>query len=137
LSVNESQNGKLTAKQERAIKALLSEPTTKDAAVEAKVSEATLRRWLKDAAFSASYREARNQLLETTLTWLQQASGEAVDTLKEVMADKMAKGSERVSAAKAVLEMALKARDVLEVEERLAALEAKFDAQQKGGRKQR
>ncbi len=135
MEVNGNPNEKLTAKQQRAIKALLDEPTTKAAAESAKVGETTLHRWLNDPAFSSAYREARGRLLETTLTRLQQVSGKAVDTLETVMTDEAAKGSERVSAAKAVLEMTLKAREVLETEERLRALEAKLDAMQPNKRR--
>ena len=98
------------------------------------MSEATIWRWLADEAFADAYREARTKSLETTLTALQSAGAEAVQALRDVMNDRLAKGSERVSAAKAVLELGLKGREVLETEERLAALEERLAAQP-GGRK--
>jgi hypothetical protein len=129
MRVNESHNGELSGKQQRAIEALLSEPTTKAAAEKAKVSEATLHRWLNDPAFSVAHKEARGRLLETTLTALQSASVEAVACLRNVVNDKGAPTTARVSAARNVLDFALKAHDVLEVEERLMVLEARLDAQ--------
>jgi len=125
MSENGNQNG-LTDKQQRAITALLSEPTAKSAAKKAKVSETTLYRWLSDALFSAALREARGRVLESTLSALQGASGKAVETLLDVMDDKTAHPSARVSAAKAVLEMMLRGRDALDNEERLRLLELRL-----------
>jgi AcrR family transcriptional regulator len=120
---------KLSSKQQRALEALLREPTIQAAADAAGVSKATIFRWLAEDVFSAVYRDLRGQLLESTLTALQQASGDAVATLRTVMTDETAKGSERVSAARCVLEMSLKAREILETEERLADLETRLNAQ--------
>ncbi len=131
-----TESKRLTAKQERALQALLVTPTTRAAAEAAGVSEATIWRWLADADFSAVYREARTKSLESTLTALQAAGADAVKALRDVMNDTNAKGSERVSAAKAIIELGLKGRDVLETEERLAALEERLAAQP-GGRKTR
>lgn len=122
-----SENERLSAKQQRAIEALLTEPTTRSAAEAAKVSEATIFRWLAEPVFAAMYREARGRLLESTLTALQAASADAVTCLRDVINDKAAQVSARVSAAKTVLELGLKAREVLEVEERLAYLEKAFE----------
>lgn len=120
---NGSKSGELTAKQLRAIEALLREPTTTAAAKAAKVGETTIFRWLADPAFAAAYRQARGRLLEDTLANLQAASGDAVRTLRAVLDDEAARPGEKVSAARAILEYSLKAREVLEVEERLRALE--------------
>lgn len=125
----------LTAKQQRAIAALVAEPTTHAAAQKSGVSETTLWRWLQEEDFSEAYQAAKSQLLESTLVALQSASVEAVITLKEVMTDTTAQPSARVSAARAVLDTALKAREVLEVEERLAYLEKYLDLKNKGERK--
>lgn len=122
-----SENERLSAKQQRAIEALLTEPTTRAAAEAAKVSEATIFRWLAEPVFAAAYREARGRLLESTLTALQAASADAVTCLRDVINDKAAQVSARVSAAKTVIELGLKARETLEVEERLAYLEKVFE----------
>lgn len=125
MSANDSQTG-LTAKQDRAILALLSEPTAKKAAEVAKIAEVTIHRWLNDPAFSTTLKEARSRALESTLSSLQGASGKAVETLHEVMKDKTAQPAARVSAAKTILEMTIRARDILETEERLRVLEARL-----------
>src|SRR5262249_4095729 len=127
----ESKNG-LSDKQRRAIAALLSEPTGKAAAKAAKGSEATIYRWQADPMFSATLKEARGRALESTLTSLQGASGQAVSTLVSVMTDDQAQTSARVSAARTVLEMTLKARDQLELSERLVYLEKLFAIRNEG-----
>jgi hypothetical protein len=53
--------GVLTPDQERAILALLNQPTIGKAAEEAKVGERSLYRWLKDPTFAGAYREARRE----------------------------------------------------------------------------
>ncbi|MDX2032636.1 MAG: hypothetical protein SF339_18315 [Blastocatellia bacterium] len=101
----------------------MSEPTTRAAAKAAGVSEATIWRWLSEPGFAAAHQEARGRLLEGVLTRLQAVAGDAVSTLADVMADPNAGASARVSAARAVLEMALRAKAELEIENRLRTLE--------------
>ena len=132
--MNKKEN-ELTPKQEKALAALLSEPTATAAAETANIALSTLMRWLNEPSFAAAYKMARERILETTLTALQSASGQAVITLRDVLTDATARAGEKVSAAKAIIEFALKAREVLEVEERLKALEsllAQTNQNQKG-----
>lgn len=126
MSGNERHQTKLTAKQLRAVHCLLTERTTKDAATKAGVSEATLHRWLNEPAFETSFRQASSSLLERALTRLQTATQEAVETLTTIMKDSSAPTSSRVRAARSIIELALKARETLEIEDRLRALEAKL-----------
>lgn len=126
---------KLTARQQKALEALLSEPTVQAAADAASVNKSTVFRWLSDPTFAAIYREARAQLLESTLAGLQSAGGAAVETLREVMGDKTAQPAARVSAARATLDALLRMREAFEVEQRLAELEARLNAQAAPGRK--
>lgn len=117
----------------RAIETLLREPTTRAAAATAGVSEKTLWRWLSDPAFARAYREARSRLLESTLTTLQAASVEAVKVLQEVMNGYEVQPAARVSAARAVLDFALKGREQIELEERLRALESAVEPKPAAG----
>jgi hypothetical protein len=116
-------------KQERAIAALLVAPSVMAAAQQIGVNENTLLRWLKDAAFQTTYRDARRQVVQQAIAQVQQATSEAVATLRAIMSNGDAPASARVSAAKAVLETALKAVELEDIEQRLQALEA-----QMGGR---
>lgn len=131
---NETDSEGLTPKQEKALVALLTQPTTHEAAKAAGVSRATLFRWVNDPVFAAAYREARGRLLESTLTALQSAGPVAVATLLKVMEHATSNPGAQVSAAKAILDAGLKARDMLEIEERLKTLEALLTPNKKGER---
>lgn len=113
----------LNEKHVRAIEALLQEPTVTAAAKKAGVSQATLFRWLNDPQFTGAYKEARGRMLEGTLNSLQSASADAVICLREVINDTTAQVTARVSASKTVLELSFKAREILELEDRIEYLE--------------
>src|SRR5262245_39382488 len=116
-------SGRLTAKREKVIFALLVEPTIQAAAQTAGVGKRTVYTWLKDPTFIAAYRQARAEAVSQAVARLQQASGEAVDTLKAVMADTKAPAPAKVTAAKTILEMALKGTELAELQRRLQELE--------------
>jgi hypothetical protein len=115
---------KLSRKQEALISALLTAPTLADAAHTAGIGEVTAWRWLKDATFQATYREARRQVVQQAIVQVQQATGEAVATLRQVMQAADAPASAKVSAAKTILETAVKAVELEDLEARIVALEA-------------
>src|ERR687889_1939936 len=121
----------LSPQQEGAIVALLSDPGLTGAAKAAGVGKATLWRWMQQPAFREAYRSARKEAVEQARARLQQASGEAVEALRDVMNDQDAPHASRVSAARTVLDMAMQATNEEEIEKRLAALEAR--AARKGG----
>lgn len=97
--------------QERAIAALLSEPTHAAAAAKAGLSPATLGRWLKDPAFAADFRAARRAVVRDAVDRLQAATGLAVDTLVAVAKDGKRDG-DRVRAAVALLDHAFRGLDL-------------------------
>jgi hypothetical protein len=113
----------LTPKQEHGIAALLTEPSITKAAEKAGVTERTLHRWLGDPAFAAAYRQARREAVGQATARLQQIATHAVTVLLRVMADTKTPASVRVAAAKTVLEFAIKAVELEDIEARLAALE--------------
>lgn len=116
---------KLTRKAEQAVAALLQFPTIPEAAKAAGVSERTLYGWLQEEGFREQYRSARTEVVRHAVAMVQKASGEAVDVLREVMNNPQSTTSSRVSAAKTILELALKAVELEDVENRLVALEEK------------
>jgi hypothetical protein len=120
---------KLSRKQEALIAALLLAPTLADAAHTAGIGEVTAWRWLKEPTFQTAYREARRAVVQQAITKAQRATGTAVETLVTIMQDVNAPASARVSAAKTVLDISVKAVELEDLEQRLAALEA----QAKGG----
>ncbi|MDP4086803.1 MAG: hypothetical protein Q8934_19745 [Bacillota bacterium] len=113
----------LTPKQEKAIAALISEPTILLAAEKTGASEATIHRWLRDESFNKAYKESRRALISQTISSLQQTTNQAVNTLREVMGNGDAPASSRVQAARTILEMAFKAYEMEDLAARVEELE--------------
>ncbi len=118
----------LSAKQHKALACLLSEPTIGKAAEKAGIAERTLHGWLQEPAFDAAYRAARRDAVDHAIARLQRMSSLATAVLESIMGDREKPASTRVAAAKAALDYVLKIRELEELEQRVAALEAR-DAQ--------
>ena len=120
-------DAKLTPKQELLIAALLSSPTIQDAAKTAGVSETSAHRWLRtDEGFTAAYLKARREAVGQAIARLQQLSSGAVAVLAQVASDKQAPASARVAAASKILDTAIKAVELEDLEARIAALEQQY-----------
>lgn len=116
---------KYPRKRHQAIIALLTQPTMAEAAKAVGVTEKTLLRWWQRPDFRESYREAKTRVVQHAMSRLQQASGQAVDALLEIVSNIQNPPSTRVTAAKAILEQAVKA---VEWEDLLARLETLEEA---------
>jgi hypothetical protein len=131
-----SERPSLTPRQQKVIGALLTEPTLEAAAQCAGVCRATLWRWLQDERFSKAYHQVRRESVRQAVARLQQASSEAVDTLRDVMQCATAHPAAKVSAAKAVLEFSLKAIELedlaLRIEQLETLLQSEGDSANKG-----
>ena len=115
---------KLHGKQAAAIAALLSHRTIAEAAHQVGIGDRTLLRWLQeDRVFQAAYRTARRHVVQHAVAQVQQATSMAVATLEAIMQDAEAPASARVSAAKAVLDTAIKGVELEDLAARIAALE--------------
>ena len=112
---------RLTSKQEKAIPALLEHPTLDAAAKAAGVTAATLRRWMKQEAFTEALRAARLRILDVATIKLRQATDAAVDTLKRNLT--CGSPGAEIRAAQVILDTAYKSAELEEMEERIAALE--------------
>ena len=114
---------KMEQKQDRAISALLQAETIREAAKEAGLAEATLHRYLKDEGFREAYREAKREIVNHAICFLQRSTGKAVKALVGIIEDMGAPATARVTAAKTILEMALKGVELEDLEKRIAQLE--------------
>jgi len=123
---------KYTRRHEAALVALLSEPTMEAAAKKAGISISTLSRWMELAEFQEKYRQPRRDSVTTATTALQRHAAGAVATLAQVMGDPTAPSAVRVSAARIVLELAYRAVEIEDIQERLSRLE---QSQAEHGRK--
>jgi hypothetical protein len=114
-------------KQEQFTAALLSHPTVEAAAKAVGIGKTTAWRWRSDPAFAQRYREATREAMRHAGALLQGAAREAVDTLRAILSNGESE-SARVSAARTILEMALKAADVEDIQQRLDVLEQAVQA---------
>jgi hypothetical protein len=108
--------------RERFIMALLANPSVETAAESVGIHRVTAWRWMKDPAVVQRLTETRRQCMGHAMMRLQAAASASVTTLVEVQASGESE-SARVSAARTVLEMALRAAEIGELEERLTRLE--------------
>lgn len=123
-----SESDKLDRKKQEAISALLVHPTIEKAAQAVGISEKTLWRWLQIPEFDRAYEQARNRVLAQTISLLHKATGMAVTTLMKNL--KCGVPSVEVRAAVAVLDQTFKAREILELEQRLTMIEQNLKEQQ-------
>jgi hypothetical protein len=108
---------------ERAVIALLQEPTIERAANVTGVSLRTLQRWLTEATFQEALRKAKSDALQDATGKLRMAAGRAVVVLDRIANNRRATYAARVSAARCILEMGLEAHVVEDLELRLRKLE--------------
>jgi hypothetical protein len=122
---------KLSRKKEQAIAALLSKPSIPEAAAEVGIGEKTLWRWLQVADFKDSYRAARREVVAHAIAQVQAGLGDAVKTLQDIMSDSDAPASARVSAARTMIDMGVKAVEVEDIEGRISKLEKLINERKK------
>lgn len=99
----------MTPKMQKALLALLSEPTKEKAATAAGITSKTLRKFLDDEEFQKEYRAAFTSMVSDAVRQAQKTLSPALTTLEEIMQDDAQNGQIRVSAARSLLEFSLKA----------------------------
>ncbi len=122
------ENRTLSAKQRRAIAALLTEPDMTAVAKAAGVSRDTLYRWLAVPAFQAAVRDAEASAIAAVSRSLVRLAERAAATLDGAMTDPAAASSTKVRAADIVLARLLQVRELVTLEMRVAELEARYAA---------
>jgi transposase len=120
----------ITVKQQKAITALLSERTTREAAKKAGVNEKTLYTWLNEPTFRGALRSAEKDILDDVTRRLSAGQSLALDTLEKLVKSARHE-STKLRASVAWLEMSLKFRDMKDIDERLTALEAAINGNKK------
>jgi hypothetical protein len=114
---------KFGRKQEEAIAALLTQRNVEEAARVAGIGTRTLLRWLQVPEFQEAYRKARHDAFSQSIARLQYNSSAAATTLLKLMVDPRTPASVRARAAECVLNHAMKAIEIENIEARLAELE--------------
>jgi hypothetical protein len=110
-------------RRERAVLAILENPSIDKAAETVGVHPSTLWRWLKEPEFQQELRQARQQCFWQATNGLQRVAPAAVTVLYRVMADTDAPPSSRVQAAKGVLDQCRKSIEADDLVQRVEALE--------------
>ena len=125
-----AQNPTLSAKQTRAIAALLEAPSTAAAMKQAGVARTTLYLWLKNESFRTELARARRAAYDEALHGLKSLSTAAVAELQRLLRSRDERV--RLSAVKLALDGGFTAHERIDVEQRLAQLE-EYAASRKGG----
>jgi hypothetical protein len=108
------------------LNALMAMPTIEQAAQRVGIAKSTAQRWLQSPSFQAAYAEARRMALAETIAFLQQSMLKAVTLLTAVLTDPEARVSNKIQAARAILEFGMRATEQDEVIARLRRLEEHF-----------
>jgi transposase-like protein len=116
--------GRRADKAELVIAALLRGKRLIEVAAELGMGTSTLRDWMRADWFREDYGAARQQLLDGTINKLRSAGNDAVDLLHKVIRNPKLATTPRVSAARAILEVLLKAVEIQDITTRLEKLEA-------------
>ena len=111
----------LSRRHEVVMIALLSNPKIKDAAAAAGVNESTVWRLMQRDDFQTRFREAQGKVFDGALGTLQGATTAAVDCLIRNLS--CGSPSAEVQAAKIILDFTMKARELLDLGERVKELE--------------
>ncbi len=114
----------LTPKQKALIAALLVERDIRAASKAVRISERTAHRWLGDSDFQRELKAAEVAAIDTAVRRLAEATGLAVDVLRQAMESTTAPLPQKIRAADVVLGRLLELRNLHTLEERLAAIEA-------------
>jgi len=123
----------LNQAQEKAILALLAEPSLTRAAKVCGITERTLYRWLREEkVFISAYRRARREAFSQAIGLTQRYAPVAVTTLVKVMTDDSAPHTAKVSAATTLLRFGRDGVELDDLQERVEALEETAEVQARG-----
>lgn len=106
--------------------------TVEAAARQCGLSDRTVYRRLEDPEFKKRLDKVRADMVERSSAMLTAAAGEAVRTLLALQKDSTP-AAVRLGAARAILEVGIKVRQMVELEQRMAELEAMVATQDTGG----
>ena len=108
----------------KALSALLCSKTLVEAAKLSGVPERSLYRYLHTPHFAEVYRAARFEQVQQAMAQLQRMATKATATLETLLSDPLAKGAVKVTAAKVILDTALRATELDSIERRDMALKS-------------
>jgi hypothetical protein len=113
----------LTPQQDRAVLALINQPSVPKAAESCGVPERTLYRWLEEPVFREAFRSVRRKAFDQAASLNLRFMAMAVNTLAKVAADAHASDNARVAASSAILKFGRESIELDELLERVERLE--------------
>lgn len=113
----------MTPNKERALQALLTQPTKKAAAEAVGISTRTLQTYLADPEFQAEYKKAFGQLVDDATRQAQQSLNPAISALRSIVEDDDENSSARISAARTLLEYGLRLTEISDILSELSTVE--------------
>ncbi|MFR1358734.1 MAG: hypothetical protein ACLSBB_16110 [Ruthenibacterium lactatiformans] len=126
--INRKEGDFITQKQQRALAALLTNPTKEAAAKAAGIESRTLRRYLADPDFQAEYQRAVSGMIEDAAAQAKQSLYPALSALRAIIEDGAETASARIQAARTVLEYGLRLTEITDIMKQLDELEKWRDA---------
>jgi molybdenum-dependent DNA-binding transcriptional regulator ModE len=112
----------MTTSKEKALAALLTSKTRKEAAEKAGISYRTIRVYLQDAEFLAEYRQRKGEIIDDAARRLTNAMQKAIDVLENATDGKKVKDA-ALKASRLVLEYSARFISISDIMARLDAME--------------
>ena len=111
------------ARREAVLALLVSGATIKATADSVGTNEKTIRRWLKEPEFAAELAEARADVTKGVIRSLIGKAEQAITTLDDIMTTEKVSAHAKVTAARTIIEYALKSIETEEIINRIEELE--------------
>jgi hypothetical protein len=119
-----SENVTLSANQKKALAALISEKTVRDAAAKIGLAEKTIYRYFKEPAFMDAFTAAQDELTQEAVNRLIGGLGKALDTLEDLIAH--SDQTNKRLASVAWIDRALKLKEFAVLEQKIKDLEERI-----------
>jgi hypothetical protein len=129
MAPNGTENDTLTSRQEVVALALAAGQSIPEAAASCRAGKRSVKRWLACAAFARRVHELRAEMIGRALGRMADGMTEAADTLRKLL--KAESEAVRLGASRSILELCVKLRESVELENRVVVLERHAAA--KGG----
>lgn len=115
----------MTRNQEKALAALMTHRTMKEAAEAAGIDPRTLRRYMRDNEFLREYRQITTDMLQDARMFGQKLLQPTMQMLASICfsKDDETKNTERIAAARVLMEWTVRLTEFTDIVERLEALE--------------
>ena len=117
----------MRSKEQKFLYALLESRTIREACKKAGISVTTGTRYRKSPEFQRAYKQAKRELIESANNQLRGLTVQAVKTLKDVLSSKKSSTTEKIRAAKIVLDSSFHIQEIDDIVKRLDSLEQKTE----------